>query len=468
MTSAGRSHVGRMRTPSMSATGVGVVIIVAIVLMAVVSFQKQRIGTLVSGGEEIQAEFSRQYKLKPYSSTVKIAGVDVGTVTDVEATENGSAIVTMKVDDEVKERLGSEPSATIRPTLVVGGRYYVELSRGGLDEEFAGDSIPVERTHVPVELDQVLSAVTPEASKGLRSLVGQTDASFRQGGRREIKRVFRNAPGALKPLGQVADALRGTRPATDLPTLVRSLDVSATTLTRKQGQLESIFSSFNRSTAALAAASPEVGQAIDEGPETLRVTSAGLRDLQTSLDKVTATAEGLRPSARELAPVLEKLDPVLVRTRPLLEDLRVVLEDARPAMAHLSPVVGNATRMFKDVRGPVMERVNGDFADMVLSPWSGDGPYENGGNSHKFYEELGYLTVAGARVFQSHDFNGSQGRLMAGVGGRTLGGAAFPKSVEQYLEDIFGMHMPPGPQEGKEPGGDGQKSIIELPEGGTP
>lgn len=51
---------------------------------------------------------------------------------------------------------------------------------------------------------------------------------------------------------------------------------------------------------------------------------------------------------------------------------------------------------------------------------------------------------------------------MAGVGLRTLGGSALPQSLEQYLEDI-GLHLPYGPQEGKEPGGKGQVPSVDLP-----
>ena len=239
---------------------------------------------------------------------------------------------------------------------------------------------------------------------------------------------------------------------------------TAATLNRDQGQVEDIFASLNDTSAALADASAPMARAIEDGPSTLRTTRVGLTDLGVSLDKLTSTAGRIRPSVQELAPVLKSLKPVLDDTEPLMKDLNVLMDDARPLVRDLAPSVTEASRIFDDVDGPVMDRINGQVADLVLNSWSPDsGPYEHGGNSHKLYQETAYLTVAGARVFQTHDKNGSQGRLMAGVGLRTLGGSAFPKSLEQYLEDIFGAHMPFGPQEGKEEGGKGQGSDLDLP-----
>ncbi|MGH3520902.1 MAG: MlaD family protein [Haloechinothrix sp.] len=462
-----------MKTPQMlraakglSPRKLGALVLVGIVIVGLLSFQKVRIGTLLSGDEEIKAEFSRHYKLKPYASDVKLAGVGVGTVSDVEKTDRGTFLVTMKLREEVKDKLGSQPSAAIRPTLVVGGIYYVALTPGGRPDAFADGPIPASRTSVPVELDRVLSPVTPQAKSGLRTAVSQTDAALRAGGREAVKKLLRDAPGTLEPAGEVLESFRGTRPDTDLTALVTGLESTAATLTRNDGQLASIFDSFRGTTAAFAAARQPLARAVADGPRTLRVTRAGLADLQPTLDRLTDTAGRFRSSARELDPLLADLDPILARTRPLVSDLRELTEDARPVLRNLDPAARRATGVMSDVEDRVMDRVNGSFKKFVLSPWKGTGPYANGGNSHELYKELSYLFVAGARVFQSHDANGSQGRLAAGVGGRTIGGATYPKSLEQYLEELFGIHQPPGPQEGKEEGGQGQRPIVEVPEGG--
>jgi len=93
----------------------------------------------------------------------------------------------------------------------------------------------------------------------------------------------------------------------------------------------------------------------------------------------------------------------------------------------------------------VLDRVNGPIADMVLNSWQGTGVYKGGGSPNTFYEELGYLGVNGALAWQTHDGNGAHGRLAAGGGGQSVGGAAFPKTVEEYLEAL-GLNQPPGPQ----------------------
>lgn len=442
----------RRRMKGMSAKSVGIAVTVAILVFGLATFEKERISTMLSSGDTIEAEFARGYKLEQFRSSVRIADVEVGRVRSVERTERGTVLVSMKVEHKAREILGSSPTAAIRPTTLLGGVYYVSLAPGGADGEFAGDQIPVKRTTVPVELDQVLSSLTTSAQKGVRSTVRRLDETLRKGGKESVRSLLKDAPGALKPTGKVLAAARGTHPGTDLTQLVSGLETTAATLNRTRGQLDSIFADMNRGTAALAQGSEPLADAIATMPDTLRTTRAGLGDLQGTLDRLTSTAQSLRPTARRLDSLLEELDPVLVRTRPAVNDARQVLADARPLVQRLIPASDSATAVMRNVRGPVLDRVNGSIKQMVLSPWKGTGPYQGGGNEHRFYEEVGYLAVDGAKVFQTHDGNGAQGRLMAGIGARTLGGAAVPMSLEQYLERL-GLHNPPGPQENDQSGG---------------
>jgi phospholipid/cholesterol/gamma-HCH transport system substrate-binding protein len=436
---------GKLGRPR-SAKSVGVAVLVALVLFGVGAFEKERLTTMLTPGETLEAKFTRNHHLVPYDSEVKMAGVHLGTVTDVERTDDGAALVSMKVAEGTTDKLGSEPSAAIRPALLVGGRNYVALTPGGHTGEFNGGPIPVARTSIPVELDDVLSSFTAEAREGVQSTVHKMEKTLDPVGRRSVKSVLRTAPGTLGITDEVLNAARGTRPGTDLTRLVRGLESAGAVLSEQHAQLSQILSSLHHTTATLSSTRKPLAQTVTTLPHTLRRTRAGLVALNGTLDRLTVTADQIRPSIQQLDPLLTRLDPVLVEARPIVHDVRILLDDARPLAERLVPVVSRGTGVLRNVNGPVLRRVRGPMQQTVLSPWHGHGVYEGGGNDNLFYEEVGFLAVDGAKAFQTHDHNGSLGRLMAGVGGRSVGGSAVPRSVEQYLETLGFSDA--GPQEG--------------------
>lgn len=435
----------RRRAGGMSGKTIGIAVLLVILVVGIVAFQRDKVTTFVQYPETVQAEFARGYKLENYTSDVRVADVKVGKVTEVEETEHGTVLVTMGVDEAAAGTLGESPRAAIRPTTLLGGVYYVALTPGGGQGE-PTEQIPVERTNIPVELGETLSALTPPAREGVQSSIGQLDATLREGGTEAARRLVREAPQTLGPAGNVLDAARGTRPDHDLTGAVSGLHRTGEVLTRTNGQLDAIFTDLNRSSTSLAAGRKPLAESLSTMPDTLRTARAGLGDLQGTLDRLTETATPLIPTVERLDSLLADLDPVLVRTRPVVNDARALVHEARPLVQGLLPTADHATQNLDNVGGPVLDRVNGPIKDLVLAPWKGTGAYEGGGNDHRFYEEVGYLGVHGAKVFQTHDSNGAQGRLMAGVGTQTIGGGAFPMTLERYLETL-GLNGPAGPQE---------------------
>ncbi|MFR9805063.1 MlaD family protein [Pseudonocardia sp. RS010] len=436
---------GRPRRPRrrLSLGALGLVLVLLTVAAVVAVYNKERIGTVLAGGETVHAEFAREYKLTTYRTDVKMSGVVIGTVTGVEQTEHGTSDVTMQIQDSAVELLGDQPTAHIRPTLVLGGAYYVDLVPGGRGT-FEG-TIPVERTALPVELDKVLGAFTPDARTGMQAAIGQTEATLREGGAEATNDLLAQAPGTLGPAGEVLQGVLGTQPERDLRDVVRGFEHTADVLTRNDGQVQDILASLHGTTAALAAASAPVADSVATLPETLRVTRSGLADLDGTLDRLTTTAESFRPSARELEPLVSQLGPVLRDTRPLLADLRPTLQEARPLVERLVPTAQDTTAVLEDLRGPVLDRLNGPITETVMSPWKGEGPYAGGGNSgHTFYEETAYLVARASYIYRFRDLNGGIARLTPGTGLNAVGGSAVPMSLEQYLETLG--FTPPGPE----------------------
>ena len=104
-----------------------------------------------------EAEFENATGVFPGDS-VKLAGVDVGRVTGTEI-ENGRAIVTFKVDEDVE--LTSTSRVGIRWRNVIGLRFlYVYPGEGGQPLE-NGDRIPMDRTDSAGDIGALLNRLGP-------------------------------------------------------------------------------------------------------------------------------------------------------------------------------------------------------------------------------------------------------------------------------------------------------------------
>lgn len=414
----------------------GIGFLVLALVAGVVLFQKNRIITTLSPGDTITANFARDYRLKPFETEVKVAGVPVGVVTSVDRGPDTTADVDLKLDNGTLEKIGTEPSAEIRPTTLLGGNYYVELHPGGGRGELRG-AIPRERTKTPVELDKVAAALQPPALGGLRSSVHRLDSTLGQDGQPALRDLVQHAPDTLGPTGNVLDAARGTRPDQDLPQLVDGLQSTARVLSQKQGQLDGIVNNLNTTSAALSRQNGPVADTIHDLPQTLQTARAGLGDLNGSLHELRRTAGPARPAVQELDRLLAKSDPVLVRARPVVHDVRQLLPDARAAVQELVPTSERATGVLNDVRGPVLDRVNGPIMHTVLSPWRGSGPYEGGGADRPFYKELAYMAANLNSTSKMTDRNGASIAFMPGVAPGSVGGLSI--NLEQLMRQLVSL-----------------------------
>jgi phospholipid/cholesterol/gamma-HCH transport system substrate-binding protein len=416
-----------------SALKLGVIVLVAILLAGVALFEKDRISTALRSGDIVKVQFAQDYHLQPFVSQVKIAGVVLGVVKSVSRNEDGTALVELKVDEGVVDKLGATPSAALRPTTILGGKYYVDLVPGGPRKQFTG-TIPVGRTKTPVELQHLADALQPDAVKGIRSSTSQLDETLKAGADSAIDRLLADAPETLDAATPVLQGMQGQNPLVDLPNVVRGLRSTANALNDEPGQLDSILVNLEKFTSTLDSRRTELAESIDRLPKTLDNANDGLSRLSGTLAKLRDTAGPARPSVRELDRFLAKAEPVLARTRPLMTDLRSLLTDTRPLVDELVPVAQGTQGVFDDVRGPVLDRVNGPIMKMVLSPFKGTGIYAGGGSEHPFYKEVAFMFSTMDRASALTDGNGVAVGLQPGLGGASIAGT--PINFEQLLSTL--------------------------------
>ena len=134
------------------------------------------IGTYLGASKDIP--FTRPYQLKAVfenappihtGQAVRIAGVDVGKVSAVEAVggDSPAVVVTMKLKDEALP-IHKDAQIKVRPRLFFEGNLFFDIrpgtpQAGTVDD---GGTIPVSQTSAPVQLDQVLGTLTEQYARG--------------------------------------------------------------------------------------------------------------------------------------------------------------------------------------------------------------------------------------------------------------------------------------------------------------
>jgi virulence factor Mce-like protein len=211
------------------------------------------------------ATFSRAVQVFP-GGDVRVLGVDVGRILEVRQADDGVEI-SFTVDDPAV-RLPADVQAAVVPASLLGERY-VQLFpayRGGAELE-DGAEIPLERTAVPAEPDELL--------RSMQDYLGAIDpatvsrfvdnaARLLEGTGEELNGLIEHGAAVVETLASKRDDLAGIivqfdRLARALETrqdglerLINSYNTVARTLTTNRGSLEGSIIGLNRMATQLA------------------------------------------------------------------------------------------------------------------------------------------------------------------------------------------------------------------------
>ncbi|MGH3519913.1 MAG: MCE family protein [Haloechinothrix sp.] len=231
-----------------------------------------------------QAEFVDVVGLKK-GSDVRIAGVRVGRVNDIELTGE-HATVTFEVVDE--QRVPADAEAAIRYADLLGARFVALRPGGNSPETLAeGATIPLERTRPAVDLTELFNGFQPVFStlqpSEVNQLAGELVAVFDgQGGTlnsllAHVARLTENFAAQDEVIGEVLTNLRGVtdfalKHQPDFRRLIDSLAGLASGMAKSRGQL---------------------GDAIDASSELARSLSGLMTDVRPALERDMRALNGI-------------------------------------------------------------------------------------------------------------------------------------------------------------------------------
>jgi ABC-type transporter Mla subunit MlaD len=414
-----------------TAFAAGLIVIALAVTSVVLAFG----GLPFQGGYELKAVFNETASIGP-RSPVRIAGVEVGKVTKVEAAGDDStaSVVTMKIDDEALP-IRRDATLKVRPRIFLEGNYFVDLQPGSPSspEEDSGFTVPPSQTAAPVQIDQILGVLQSDARKDLQTLVqgyGEAIAGEPQPGEDATQdpdvqgktaaeagnQSLEYAPGALRGLAVLNQSLLGSEPH-DLSKLLAGSQKVSAALESREAQLQDLIVNLNVTTGALASEQGNLRQTIAALPPLLNAANPALDSLNAAFPPTRAFAREILPGVRETASTIDAAFPWVRQTRRLLTpaELQGLVRILKPATKDLAEATDGTVTLL-----PQVDRVDRCLlhnilpaGDVVLQ----DPPLTTGVPN---YKEFFQAMVGLSGESQNFDGNGSYTRFQTGGGANTV------------------------------------------------
>jgi phospholipid/cholesterol/gamma-HCH transport system substrate-binding protein len=257
---------------------------------------------------------------------VDVAGLSVGSVTDIGLTDNGQAAVKLKITDPEYSPLRRGTTMVVRQASLSGvASRYVELH---LPPGSGGPTVPdggvmgPEGTTSAVDLDQIFDTFDGRTRKSLTRLIRGSAAQY-QGAGPEANAGWQYLDPSLAASRRLFEEVDRDRPLFER--FITNSSHLVTDLAERRGNLAGLVDHLATTTTAIGSKRRQLGSAIDQLPDFMRRANTTFVNLRATLD--------------DLAPLVEQSKPVAKKLRPFFGELRPLARDARPTLADFSQLI---------------------------------------------------------------------------------------------------------------------------------
>jgi phospholipid/cholesterol/gamma-HCH transport system substrate-binding protein len=278
-------------------------------------------------GTTFEAEFTNAHGLVS-GNDVRIDGAPVGTVSEMELTDAGTAMVTIDLRDGIPAPR-ADASAAVRPVDLLGDNY-VALDEGDSPQPLRGP-IGTDQTLNAPRLDDLLRTFGDRERAGLKALLVESGVALDQRGADLNATALR-----LRPALEAADSV-------------------TTELGSQSASLKALVTDGERASSQAASRNEDLGRLVGAFDSTLQATADNsdafdqtLADLPRSLGQVRTTTAKLTGFARAATPVAESLDAASPKLVKAARRIRPFLRTASQATRDLHPTLSTATRVLAD------------------------------------------------------------------------------------------------------------------------
>lgn len=280
---------------------------------------------------------------------VRVAGVHVGQISSASVTPGGQARIGLQISD-TSLKVYANATALLQAKTPLN-EMYVALDPGtpAAPPLRDGQTIPVEQTQSPVEIDQILSHLGPNQQNAQRILLSETNIALRAAAP-SITSDLSSLDAQLGSLQPVSRAL-ATRQA-DIRALVTDLDQIAAAIGGNDSRLASLLGTAQTTLQTLSSNDSSLRQTLADLPGTTDALGTSLAKVQALSGQLNPFLDNLRaadatlPSALgtltttvdQLKPAVDALGPVIDVGTPVVDHTKALLVDANPALSDLTQI----------------------------------------------------------------------------------------------------------------------------------
>jgi phospholipid/cholesterol/gamma-HCH transport system substrate-binding protein len=286
---------------------------------------------------------------------VRIAGVPVGDIRSADITADGKARLELRIDNG--QEVHQDAQVLLRPKSPLNDMY-IEISPGTPDAPVLadGDTVPVDRTVSPIQVDDVLAHLDSNTQAAMSSLFAESDVALVNAPKRlpagldrtnellkDLQPVMDKLETRRKNLARLVNALADVSDAAGtndvrLERMASSLSVTLGTLSGERGNLDATLAQLPELSRQLRETSGSVVELAGQLDPTLADVRKASDELPGALKSFNGSVDELDDFLREAQPVLDKAGPVVGDLRAAAPDLRTVAGDLRPISADARPL----------------------------------------------------------------------------------------------------------------------------------
>jgi phospholipid/cholesterol/gamma-HCH transport system substrate-binding protein len=293
-------------------------VVIAVVVVGVI---------LLSGGTNYQVKLVFQDASQIVSGDqVEVAGMSVGSVSNIALTRGGQAQLTINISNPSYEPLHQGTEATVRLTSLSGiaNRYIdLRLGPGNAPTIPSGGVIGTQDTTSAVDIDELFNTLNPPTLKGLQNLIQGAGSQFAgKGAEAQAAWAYLNpAVASSSTLFQELNRHNGG----DFTNFVVQSSKLLSTIAAKSSTLTALVKNLGTTTEALASQKNALGQSIQDLPQFMALADTTFVNLRNSLDALTPLVNDSKPVAPKLQKFLAQLEPLAKNAVPTVRDLASII-----------------------------------------------------------------------------------------------------------------------------------------------
>lgn len=297
---------------------------------------------------EIRIPFNEATQLAQQSD-VRISGVSVGKVQDIELAPNGTqSLATIDIDD----KYGPIPRGTraILRTKTLLGETFVELTPGGSDGPKLPDgaTLPAANVAESVQLDEIFRTFDPRTRGAFQEWM-QSAAIAIEGRGADLSNAFAELEPTFAEFDRLFRVLDTQRLA--VGQLFRDGAVTFRALRGRRGELADLIRSSNTVFSTTAARDRDI-EAL------FRAFPTFLDESKLTLDRLKAFAVNTDPLMRQLVPAAEQLSPTLIAFSRLAPQAKGFFEGLAPVIARSTTGFPAVRKLFRDEFPPLLRALD--------------------------------------------------------------------------------------------------------------